>query len=124
MKVLVSALLLMLVSAGAQADWKKIAETDAARYYFNPDNLQKDGDYRKVWEIHDYKKRDADGELSLRLHMEYDCKASKYRLLGFSTHSEAMAEGTTLVSNGNVGEWMEIPANTLVARNLKLFCER
>lgn len=122
MKTVVAALLLTLISGAAQADWLKTAESGEATYYSNPATLEKDGDIRRAWEIHDYQKRDADGEMSLRLHVEYDCKASKYRLLGFSTHSEPMAEGKTLVSNGNVGEWMPVPPDTLVARNLNLYC--
>lgn len=122
MKVLVVATLLTLVSGIAQADWTKTAESDVATYYSNPATLERDGDIRRAWEIHDYKKRDPDGEMSLRLHVEYDCKASKYRLLGFSTHSESMAEGETLVSNGEVGEWTQVPPDTLVARNLGLYC--
>jgi len=122
MKAIIPALLLLLVAGTAQAEWVKVAESPQAIAYFNPATLEKDGDFRKVWEIHDYKRRDADGEMSLRLHMEYNCKDAAYRLLGFSTHSEAMAEGATLVSNSTAGEWMPVRPNSLVAANLKLVC--
>jgi hypothetical protein len=122
MKAVVAALLLTFVCGAVQADWIKTAESDEATYYSNPATLEKDDDIRRAWEIHDYRKHDPDGEMSLRLHVEYDCKASKYRLLGFSTHSEPMAEGKTLVSNSNTGEWVQVPPDTLVDRNIKLYC--
>ena len=123
MKELLIAMFLIATSS-AWAEWVKASETDDANWYLDPASIRKDGNLRRVWQIQDLKQRNKDGEMSRRARYEYDCKQERYRFLSFSTHSEPMAGGTTLVSGGENAKWHDIPPDSFVEIILKFLCAK
>ena len=116
------ALLLMVTSVPAWAEWEKVGETDALVAYLDPATIRKIGEMRRVWAMQDLKKRHRNGEMSRRLFREYDCSKERFRLLSVSTHSGPMATKQTLVSLDAPGEWRYIPPGTSTAMGYSLIC--
>ena len=92
--------------------WAMIGKDDTYSFYFDPDTIRKDGNMRQVWEITDLNTRDKDGEMSVQMRVEYDCKQERFRFIAFSKHSENMAAGKTLKSITKEGPWGAIPPNS------------
>lgn len=122
MKKLLIAMVL-LATGSAWAEWVKVGETDDANIYIDPASIRKDGNLRRVWQIQDLKQRDKEGgEMSRRVRKEYDCKQERHRNLSFSTHSEPMAGGKTLVSGGEETKWRDTPPDSAAEAIQKLVC--
>ena len=118
-------LALLFMSGSAWADWVQVEETDNIYVYIDPSTIRKDGNLRKVWQIHDLKKRHKDGELSRRFRMEYDCKNERYKFLSISDHSGQMASGTILLQNlVEETKWTDIPPKSAVETVLKIVCAK
>ena len=118
-------LCLLFISGSASAEWVKFGETDNIYHYIDPTTIRKDGNLRKVWQIHDLKQRSKDGELSRRFRLEYDCKNERYRFLSISEHSGPMASGITLYQSTEEGnKWSDIPPGSKGEDALKIVCAK
>lgn len=119
-------LALMLVTSFAWAEWVIVSSTDQVNYYVDPATIRKNSNLRKVWTIQDLKQRHKDGEISRRSRNEYDCDGERYRVLALTTHSEPMANGTTLTTNDFEipDRWTQIAPETISERVLKIVCAK
>jgi hypothetical protein len=115
---------LMLVTCPAWAEWVVIATTERATFYFDPATIRKDGNMRTVWLLIDHNERDRIGSMSTRLRREIDCKKERERIISRSAHSGPMLTGELIISSSNIGEWDDIPPQTVVAKQLKTFCAK
>ena len=115
---------LLMLAGSAWAEWVVYTNNDEATFYFDPSTIRKDGNLRRVWELHDFRRRDKDGEMSLRTRQEYDCKQERQRFLGGSTHSEPMAGGKPLRTAGESNDWDGVAPGTVGERMLNLVCAK
>lgn len=122
MKKLIAVLALCLAIGGASAAWEKISESDDATFYLDPATIRRVGNLRIVWELIDLKKRDPDGELSVRYKSEYDCKLEKHRFVYMSSHSGPMVTGQTIRARSVNENWVDIPPRTPNEWTLKIVC--
>ena len=106
------------------AEWVRYEETVSSTNYFDPATIRKDGNMRKVWELHDLSKRHKDGEISRRVRKEYDCKQERWRILNFSFHSEPMAGGEVLSMGGEDNNWMAIAPGTSGETIFNIVCAK
>jgi len=116
---------LLLVTSSAWAEWVKVAsDTDGYTVYIDPAIIRKDGNLRKVWEIHDREQPKQNGEMSRLVKFEYDCKTERRNLLSASTHSEPMGKGKTIwnPSSAIATDWREIPPGTVAWPVLNIVC--
>ena len=124
-KLLLTLLASLLFTGAAWAKWEKVSENDYGDFYIDPETIRKDGSLVRVWEIQNLIQRDKDGELSVRMRVEYDCKQERYRNLSFSTHSEAMASGRILMNSGGGNfPWRDTPPGSPSETNLKIVCAK
>ena len=125
-KLLLTLLASLLVTGPAWAEWVRVAESDEHYKYIDPATIRKDGNLVRVWEINDSKQRGKDGEWSVRIRSEYDCKQERYKFLSISSHSGPMASGTTILTKdfGQPDYWRQIPPDTLVETILKIVCAK
>ena len=119
-----AAMLLVLASGNAVAEWVQVAFSDTGVYYIDPATIRKNGNLRRAWEIQDLKNRGRDGELSLRLLQEYDCKNDRSRILSLSLHAERMANGKVLASHPGDGQWDHIPPETIAEATFRFVCRQ
>ncbi len=122
MRVLMMAVLLVTALPAAAQKWVHQGENDVVSIYFDPGTVRVNGHVRRVWELQDLKQRGSSGEMSHRVLREYDCKEERYRTLSYSMHSEPMAEGRTLSSSSEPGNWNYIPPRTGDEFRLRYFC--
>jgi hypothetical protein len=115
-------LLIASVAAPAWAKWLTVGETTNSTQSIDPTTIRKDGDLRRVWELHDLKKRDQDGVMSRRMLFEYDCKKERFRLLSFSLHAEPGAKGKVLLSDDESDKWNNSEPGTATASVLQFLC--
>jgi Surface-adhesin protein E len=94
--------------------------------YVNPSTIRKDGDNVTLWSLFDFQtaRTAADGHtyMSARSLSEYDCKASKSRLLAFSWYSKNMGGGKVVFSNSDIQEWEPVLPDSLIGSIWKYAC--
>ena len=109
-------LLAILVSATVSADWVKIADaTDAASEKFiDMKAIRQTGPMntmRRVWEVSNLAQDAPDKVLSIKSHVEYDCKDRRVRVLEESKFSEHWARGDNLTLTAldpKLGNWRDL----------------
>jgi hypothetical protein len=112
-------LMLLLISAAAPAwaDWVRIGQTektvlyvmsDKTVFYIDPSTVTKDGNLRKVWEIHDLSDKGPLGERSILIQVEYDCAEKLMRPLHASAKSKPMAQGEILKVEAPAEDWITL----------------
>ncbi len=117
-------ILLALVAAPAWAEWVAMGETADIVAYIDPATIKKDGNLRRIWQLHELKQRDKDGTMSKRALVEYDCKEERQKVLSLSSHSEPWVGGKVLGSGSITSEWQYIAPNTTAAAILKIVCAK
>ena len=115
---------LMMLAGSAWAEWVMYFETDLATHYFDPATIRKDGHIRRVWELSDLRKRERNGDMSVRMRKEYDCKQERRRFLGISGHSGSMAGGTVLFTVGEETQWDAVAPGTNGETILNIVCAK
>jgi hypothetical protein len=106
--------LLLMGAAQARAEW--VRADNAARgffsafssstvYYFDPSTITKDGNIRRVWEIHDLEDKGSSGERSVLALVEYDCAEKRMKTLKATGRSLKMARGEIIPLRGVLDEW-------------------
>ena len=114
-------LLAILVSATVSADWMKIpgATETAPEKFIDMKAIRQTGPMntmRRVWEISNLMKDAPDKVLSIKSHVEYDCKDRRVRVLEESNFSEHWAQGENLtltVLDPKPGNWSDISKGSL-----------
>ena len=124
MKELLIAMFLIATSS-AWAEWVKIGESDGVDNYMDPASINMDDNLRRVWQIYDFKQRDKNSAMSIRVRMEYDCKQERSRVLSYSSHSEPMTSGTELRrGSGRDAPWEDLPPGSAGELILKRACAK
>jgi Surface-adhesin protein E len=94
--------------------------------YVNPSTIRKDGNKVAIWSLFDFQaaRTAANGQtyMSARSLSEYDCKASKSRLLAFSWYSKNMGGGKVVFSNSDIQEWEPVLPDSLIGSIWKYAC--
>ena len=115
---------LMMLAGSAWAKWVMYEESDMATHYFDPATIRKDGNMRRVWNLQDFRKRNKDGSMSLRMRQEYDCKQERWRYLAISAHSKPMAGGDVLETGGEDNDWVAIAPGTVLETLFEIVCAK
>jgi hypothetical protein len=114
----------MMLAGSAWAEWVMYGKNKEATFYYDPTTIRKEGNMRRIWELHNLRERHKDGEISVRYRSEYDCMDERIRILGVTEHSEPMAGGAVLTTVGEDNNWMPIAPETIGAILLNLVCAK
>ena len=114
-------LAMLLVTSSVWADWLIASSSDSNDRYFDPATIVKDGHFRQVEEIVDYKKGSNSRAWSQWAKSEYDCRREQWRNMSLKTYSEPMARGPILIQTG-VTEWKGVKPETVGAKVLRIVC--
>lgn len=123
MRLVLSALLLAVAAPG-WAEWERVEETDTQVVYIDPATIRKIGQMRRVWLMHDLKKRAPDGDMSRRTFEEHDCVGKRVRGLSGSTHTGPKLGGQTLWSGPLSSDWHYIPRGSVAATVHRIICTK
>ena len=124
MKKLFFVSLMAMLAGSAWAEWVMHSKNEEVTFYHDPATIRKDGNMRRVWELLDFRKRAAKGDMSTRMRREYDCKQERYRYLAISTHTEPMAGGTILFSSGESNSYRSIAPGTFDETIFNIVCSK
>jgi hypothetical protein len=111
---IVLTLLLLMAAAPAHAEWVRVGKgttgffsalSDSA-YHIDPATLDKNGSFRRIWQIHDMKEKGSQGERSTLESVEYDCAAKRMRTLKATGKSQRMARGEIIPLRQVYDEWI------------------
>jgi hypothetical protein len=118
-----------LMSASASAAvWIQTSLNENYAAYADPSTIRRDGDLVKMWSLFNYRTPQQAGAgkqySSVRRQFEYDCKGSRARALGASSHVAKEGKGEALaISNVTLG-WNAVKPDTADDYLLKFACQR
>jgi hypothetical protein len=114
---------LLVVAPAAWAGWEEIASRDGQALFIDQETIRRDGSLRRVWTLCSYAAPNADGALSTKSLIEYDCADRRYRILTISAHEECMGEGRTLHVEAALDPWWrDIVPGTVAAKVHRQVC--
>jgi Surface-adhesin protein E len=120
---LLIALLGLMVSATARAEWVNLGTSPTATWYIDSATIRKEAHLRKAWVLNDLKQRARDGDLSRRGLYEFDCKEGRVRILTMYAFSGKMATGQGLgYEKSDV--WVDVAPGTANGMLLEYACAR
>jgi hypothetical protein len=103
------ALLVLIASNAARAEWIQIATTYNPTMYADLTTLHRSGEIATMWALIDFKKRPFDGDnlpyLSLKMKVEYNCATTRFRYLDMASYTGHMATGRTQWTSAGPGQW-------------------
>jgi hypothetical protein len=125
---LMLALLGLMASGRAQADWTKFDSVETGTYYLDMDTVKKSGYIRSFWSILDYRLPQKTSRglhyQSTRTHMEIDCRQKTVHILSFSMHAGPMLAGEVIDTQGIMRDWQSIPPDTPLEKLHRVVCSR
>ena len=122
------ALILAVVSSGANAEWVKIYSNDngTINAYVDSATIRKTGNTVRMWHLVDIKTVMAPGAdrpfRSQKSEGEYDCKKNQSRTLFVSQHSENMGRGDVVNKAGDYSAWHPKPSGAQVKTLWEFAC--
>lgn len=111
-----------LLHGPARADWIAAGGTDKADVYLDPVTVERHGRLRSVWQLHDLRQADKDGDRSWRVQVEYDCEHGIYRTLQALFFAEAMGRGRPRGRAGTPTPWRSAEPESLNAKLMQTLC--
>ena len=126
---LLVALALSLLSTSAMAGWTTIGKVGSAKgsftVYADKSAIQKNGSFAKMQALFDFStpmKSQGFRYSSYKQLAEYDCKKGQSRVIDYSLHSKKMGAGGAIFKSSNVGKWMTVKPNSVVANLWGIAC--
>ncbi len=113
MRLLLVLSALFFLQNPAAAEWVKISETKRGKSFFvESGEISVQGDTRVVVELIDNQRPDRDGDRSVRVLREYDCKGLRYKVINAAYYKSPMAEGEPSMSSEGTMGWTDVDPNT------------
>lgn len=119
---LLAVLLLVACSAPARAEWERVSETKEMSLYVAPSSITRSGNYRRFWQLSDYRKPDRNGDRSARVLAEFDCKRQRTRSLKWAYFSGPMGSREMTALRTTPERWMRVEPGTLGQSIGRLVC--
>lgn len=122
------ALLLLCAAMPVLAQhWVRYADIEDRLMYFDSLRTRKMGDTAFVWDLHDLKNpvTDSSGKVhrSLLYALEYQCRARKWRILGWSRHAQPMGMGKPLSEEAGASAFTEAVSGSPAEQLFTHICE-
>jgi hypothetical protein len=95
--------------------------------YVDPDSIHRNGDVVRLWVLFDYRTIQSivgGPWLSSKARREFDCTASRIRLLGYMTFTGNMGSGEPVFSNSNESQWEPIAPDSIDRKLLEVVCTK
>ena len=119
------AMLIMLFSSDALAEWTYINSTDNFDAYVDLMTIRKHGNEAKIWSLMDHKNIQSIGTkkfLSVKVQFKYDCENETSRILFMSFSSGNMGSGDATHSVNQADSETPIIPNSIDEQRSKIAC--
>lgn len=110
-----------------QAEWVRV-ENGAKRgekHYFDPEPMQKQGHFRKVWMLSSYEQKQPGGYRSVKSLYELDCREEKARSHTMLLYADAMAAtGVIGARHDQPKDWFSYTDHSILGHIAKTVCQQ
>jgi hypothetical protein len=128
MKRLFSAVLLLLCSGPAHAEWVAVAQTSSATIYVDPGTVRSTEGLIEVGVIFDYQHRQRLGNelhyFSIKRLYRYDCANEWSRLLATTFFLGSMGKGHVVEESAKEDIWRPVPPTGVGRTLLEFVCKK
>lgn len=116
---------LLIAAVPAQAKW--IAVDSVAKqgeiHYFDPETLQKNGPFRKVWILSSYDEKQKGGYHAIKSLYEFDCSHRKARSVTMLLYPDKKAVGTVIGAHHDESQdWFSFASNSIFQYVSEIIC--
>jgi len=127
MKKLIFTLLFstLVFSSPSYADWTSVSRGKNKTHYADFDKISKRDGYVYYWYLVDYLKPTKQGNLSVKVYMQGDCKL--FRVKGMNDHYYKGSMGSGVLSGSDITpdkEWWYVPPDSITENILKKVCTK
>jgi hypothetical protein len=116
-------LLPLLCVDPARAEWLRVTKTDGTAIYIAPTAISRKNHYQRVWQLHDYRTPDENGDRSARVLTEFDCRNGRVRSLQWAFFRGPMGSREMTAWRSKPEDWMEVGPGTVGEAVGKLVCD-
>jgi hypothetical protein len=98
------------------SDWVLIDSNQTAKVYVDPETIQRNGAFVRMWVLDDLQTAHTRGSsryLSSRAQEEHDCGEQRFRVLALGNYSGNMGFGKEVYTSSTQSKWTPIPPGTL-----------
>ena len=125
MKKCLLALPLLIIAAPAQA--KRITVDSVAKqgetHYFDPETLQKNDPFRKIWILSSYDEKQKGGYHAIKSLYEFDCSHSKARSVTMLLYPDKKAAGTVIGAHHEESQdWFSFASSSIFQYVSEIIC--
>ncbi|PXW84750.1 hypothetical protein C8R34_12443 [Nitrosomonas sp. Nm84] len=98
MKKCLSMFLLLIAATAAQAEWVAVdaAAKPGETHYFDPQTLQKNAQFRRIWILSSYDNKQKGGYHAAKSLYEFDCAHEKARSITLLLYPDKKASGAVI----------------------------
>lgn len=125
MRKYLSVLFLMLVVIPAQAKWIKldIITKQGEIHHFDPETMQKNGHFRKIWILSSYNEKQKWGHHAVKTLYEFDCTHHKARSITMLLYPDKEAKGMVIgAHHEEFRDWFSFSANSMFRHITETVC--
>lgn len=115
----------LIVATLAQAEWIAVdsAVKQGETHYFDPETLQKNGPFRKIWILSSYDEKQKGGYHAIKSLYEFDCSHSKARSITMLLYPDKKAVGTVIGAHHDESQdWFNFPPNSIFQYVSEIIC--
>ncbi|SEF80422.1 surface-adhesin E family protein [Nitrosomonas ureae] len=125
MKKYLPILFLLFVVMPAHAKWIKLDMTtrQGEIHYFDPETMQKNDQFRKVWVLSSYDEKQKGGHHAVKTLYEFDCAYHKARSITMLLYPDKNATGMVIGAHHEESrEWFGFSANSMFRHIAETVC--
>ncbi|MBY0483575.1 MAG: hypothetical protein K2P83_03510 [Nitrosomonas sp.] len=118
-------LFLLMVVTIVQAKWIKAdaAAKPGEAHYFDPETLQKNGQFRKIWVLSSYEEKQKGGHRAVKTLYEFDCAYHKARSITMLLYPDKEATGMVIGAHHDESrDWFGFSANSIFRHIAETIC--
>ena len=115
----------LVFSSPSYAGWTKVGENENGDiFYVDLDRIRKHDGYVYAWDLSNYLKPTKQGNLSVKIYKQHDCKLVRFKHLSFSFHKQPRGRGSGDVMKPvkEVQGWQYPAPNNVSESILKSIC--
>lgn len=119
--------LLVLAIAPAWAGWQIVGSNAESNLFADNGPARREGDKVRMWDMIDYRElqeRDGVSFRSMKVEVEYDCAARRFRNLSANLYPGRMADGEPVATYARPDAWQEIQAGSGIDLLAKFACDK
>lgn len=125
LKIFFPFFILVAATMPAQAGWIKAdaASKPGESHYYDPETVQKNGSYRKIWMLSSYDEQQKGGHHSTKILYQLDCAANQARSVTILLYPDKAALASVIDAHHDENrEWFEFSPQSIFGEIAKTIC--